>query len=176
MRASLEIVSPQPDKQEVQRHLLYARDADASQDSVKARPAGFMRRVISYSIDLFIIFVLLLIFIYWGAMGMQLSWDSDFLLASTTGNLFVLSFVFLYTGYFTFFHACGGQTPAKMILRIMVVDKNGLPPSHFRSLMRSLGLFLSHLFFGFGFLLVMIGSKKRALHDLLTGTHVMLVP
>lgn len=176
MKYSLEIISPQPDKQDVRRHSFYAKDADASRDSVKARPAGFMRRVISYSIDLSIIFVLFLIFIYWGAMGMQLSWDSDFLLASAMGNLFVLSFVFLYTGYFTFFHAYGGQTPAKMILRIIVVDKNGLPPSHFHSLMRSLCLFLSHLFFGFGFLLVMIGPKKRALHDFLTGTHVMLVP
>jgi len=147
-----------------------------NQGIVAPRPAGFIRRAIAYSMDMAIIFFLFLFFIYWGLMGMHLSGGLDLFFNSTTEGIFPLSFVFLYTGYFAFFHAYGGQTPAKMIMRIMVVNKKGLPPSYFRALMRSFGLFFSHLFFGFGFFMVIIEPKKRALHDLLTGTQVMLSP
>ncbi len=169
----MEIINPPSDRSEPAVHPSYARHSDAINET---RPAGFIRRAIAYSIDLGIIFILFLVFIYWGAMGMQSSGSIDLILLSNTGNLVILSSVFLYTGYFTFFHAYGGQTPAKMILRIIVVNKDGLPPSHLRALMRSLGLSLSHLFFGLGFLLAIIEPKKRALHDLLTGTRVMLAP
>ncbi len=170
----MEIINPPSDRSDSPpRRPPYTHNADAINET---RPAGFIRRAIAHSIDLGIIFVLFLIFIYWGAMGMQSSGDIDLTLLSSTGNLLILSSVFLYTGYFTFFHAYGGQTPAKMILRIIVLDKDGLPPSHLRALMRSLGLSLSHLFFGLGFLLAIIEPKKRALHDLLTGTQVMLAP
>ncbi|MEC4678500.1 MAG: RDD family protein [Nitrospirota bacterium] len=169
----MEIINPPSDRSESAAYPSYAKHSNAINET---RPAGFIRRAIAYSIDLGIIFILFLVFIYWGAMGMQSSGSIDLILLSSTGNLLVLSFVFLYTGYFTFFHAYGGQTPAKMVLRIIVVDKDGLPPSHLRALMRSLGLSLSHLFFGLGFLLAIIEPKKRALHDLLTGTHVILAP
>ncbi len=170
----MEIINPASDRSESAAYPSYARHSDAINET---RPAGFIRRAIAYSIDLGIIFILFLVFIYWGAMGMQSSGSIDLILLSSTGNLLVLSFVFLYTGYFTFFHAYGGQTPAKMVLRIIVVNKkNGLPPSHLRALTRSLSLSLSHLFFGLGFLLAIIEPKKRALHDLLTGTQVILAP
>ncbi|NOY83880.1 MAG: RDD family protein [Nitrospirae bacterium] len=169
----MEIINPPSDRSKSAADPAYARHSDAINET---RPAGFIRRAIAYSIDLGIIFILFLVFIYWGAMGMQSSGSIDLILLSSTGNLLLLSFVFLYSGYFSFFHAYGGQTPAKMVLRIIVVDKDGLPPSHLRALTRSLGLSLSHLFFGLGFLLAIIEPKKRALHDLLTGTQVILAP
>ncbi len=143
-------------------------------ESCPIRPAGFIRRAIAYVIDTMIVFSLFLGFIFSGFMGLRFSGGIDSFYYSGTGEIVFLSYLFLYIGYFTFFHAFGGQTPAKMIMRIKVVTKTGQPPSYFRSLIRTFGFFLSHLFFGFGFLLTLIDRKKRALHDLLIGTEVIL--
>lgn len=172
----MEIMSPQPLEQGEALHRKRTDFPYRSRAVIAIRPAGFIRRAIAYLFDLLVIFTAFFLFIYSGMMGMRFSGGMDLFLDSGTHGIFILSFLFLYTGYFSFFHAYGGQTPAKMIMRIIVVNKNGLPPSHFRALMRGLSLFLSHLFFGVGFLLVIIEPKKRALHDLLTGTQVMLAP
>ncbi len=151
--------------------------ADASYPSVPkagSRPAGFVRRAIAYLIDSLILFSLFLVLIFSGIAGLRFSGGFDTFYYSGTGELFFLGYFFLYTGYYTFFHAYGGQTPAKMIMRIKVLKKDGEVPSYLHSLVRTFGFFLSHLFFGFGFFLTLIERRKRALHDLLTGTEVVL--
>lgn len=140
------------------------------------QPAGFIRRFIAYVIDTCILFTLGLLFIFSGITGLRLSTGIDSFYYEGTGSIFLLSVLFIYIGYFTFFHAHDGQTPAKMIMRIKVVTRQGKAPSLFKAFIRTLGFFLSHLFFGFGFLLILIGHKKRALHDLFTGTQVVLSP
>lgn len=140
------------------------------------RPAGFTRRAISYCMDSFIILILFLVLIFSGVMGMRFSGGMDAFFYTGSGDIFILSFLFIYTGYFTFFHAYEGQTPAKMIMRIKVVTREGASPSFVHALIRTVCFFLSHLFFGFGFLLTLLEPKKRALHDLLTGTQVVLSP
>ncbi len=98
---------------------------------------------------------------------------------SALGSISLGSLFFVQLGYYTFFHTHCGQTPGKMILRIMVVvdgtDTPG-PPSPPQAFFRALGLFISASFFGFGFLMSIFGRKKRALHDFLSGTQVLLAP
>ncbi|MFQ5588784.1 MAG: RDD family protein [Nitrospiria bacterium] len=138
------------------------------------RPAGFIRRAVAHVIDGMILFTLFLCFIFFGWMGLSTSQGIDSLYYSGSGEIIFLAYGFLYVGYYTFFHAFGGQTPAKMILRIRVVNRAGESPSYPHALMRTFGFFLSHLFFGFGFFLALVDRKKRALHDLLVKTEVTL--
>lgn len=143
-------------------------------------PAGFIRRAVAFMIDFFIIELLYLFLLGMGIWGMQLSkggggdfFPSEPVLASLAAP-FITVWFFLFLGYFTFFHSYDGQTPAKMIIRIKVAAETGSPPSVFQSLLRSFGYFISGFFFGFGFFFSIFERKKRALHDLLVGTQVVL--
>ncbi len=145
-----------------------------------AQPAGFLRRVIAFLIDFFIIEILYLFVLIAGFFAIRTSTGGEGFLLSGEGSLtplvapFVAAWFCLFLGYFTYFHAQGGQTPAKMLIRIKVVTSRAVPLSPSRALVRSLGYFLSSFFFGFGFLISIFEKKKRALHDLLTRTEVVL--
>lgn len=144
------------------------------------QPAGFIRRAIAFTIDFFIIELLYLFLIGMGVWGMQLSRGGSgelFSSDSVVGSLavpFIAVWFFLFIGYFTFFHTYDGQTPAKMIIRIKVVTEEGALLSLPRALARSFGYFISGFFFGFGFLISIFEKKKRALHDLLVRSYVVL--
>jgi len=144
------------------------------------RPAGFIRRVIATLIDIVIIGILFQFFIFAGMSGLSAAVASnglDVFGLSDLGAISLCSLFFIQLGYFSFFHSHCGQTPGKMTLRIIVVvddtgTLNSLSP--LQAFFRSIGLFISASFFGFGFLITLFGRKKRALHDHLCGTQVLL--
>ena len=143
------------------------------------QPAGFIRRAIAFIIDFFIVEFLYLFLIIMGLLGMQFSRGGGDLFFSESAPFslaipFIAVWFFLFIGYFTFFHSYDGQTPAKMIIRIKVVTETGTPLSLPRALVRSFGYFISGFFFGFGFLFSIFEKKKRALHDLLARSYVVL--
>ncbi len=142
------------------------------------RPAGFLRRAIAFCIDLLIISGLYLMLVLVGIMSIRFTEDAGDLLALSRGLApFFSGGFFLFVGYFTFFHTYDGQTPAKMILRIKVVTMDGKRLTPFHSALRTAGYFLSGpLSFGFGFLISIVERRKRALHDLLTASQVVLSP
>ncbi|MFQ5596918.1 MAG: RDD family protein [Nitrospiria bacterium] len=137
------------------------------------KAAGFLRRAIAYTIDIALIGCLFQAIFFAGITAIHFSNGIDF---SILGTTLMNGLFFIYIGYFTFFHSHGGQTPAKMILRIRVATGNGNAPSLSHSFIRTLAYAISGFFFGLGFFIALFGSKKRALHDLLTGTHVILSP
>lgn len=153
---------------------------EPSEEVAAPQPAGFLRRAIAFLIDFFIIEVLYLFVLIAGFLAIRMSTGGEGLLLSEDGSLtplvapFVAAWFCLFLGYFTFFHAHGGQTPAKMLIRIKVVTSGAVPISPLRALVRSFGYFLSSFFFGFGFFISIFERKKRALHDLLARTEVVL--
>lgn len=146
--------------------------------TVIPRPAGFLRRAVAFCIDLLIIIGLYLLLFFVGIMGIRFAEDAGGVLVLSGGLApFFIGGLFLFVGYFAFFHAYDGQTPAKMILRIRVVAMDGSRLSPFHSVLRATGYFLSGpLSFGFGFLVSIVERRKRALHDLLTYSQVVLSP
>ncbi|MEK7703143.1 MAG: RDD family protein [Nitrospirota bacterium] len=137
------------------------------------RPAGFVRRFIAFLIDFVVLGFLYLIVSLFGFLGIFLSrgWDFSSDLMEPFGAIWFV----LVIGYFTFFHAQSGQTPAKRIIRIKVVNKEGVLLSHGNALLRSMGYLLSFGFLGgLGFLISIFGKHKRALHDFITGSYVVL--
>lgn len=143
------------------------------------RPAGFLRRAVAFGIDIFIIQLLYLIVMVTGLLAIRLSMGESVSFSGEDSLVplmapFVGAWFCLFFGYFTFFHSDSGQTPAKMLIRIKVVTSEGIPPSPLRALLRTFFYFFSSFFFGLGFLIAIFEKKKRALHDLLARTEVIL--
>jgi uncharacterized RDD family membrane protein YckC len=75
--------------------------------------------------------------------------------------------------YFTGFHSIHGQTPAKALLRLRIVDQSGTNPGPFKAFLRAIVLILSMCFFGLPLLYAFFNPQRRALHDLVANTYVV---
>ncbi|MBI3358924.1 MAG: RDD family protein [Nitrospirae bacterium] len=139
----------------------------------RTSPAGFVRRTLAFVIDFSLLGFLWCILALFGFSGLYLSKGE---LPSTAALIapFVSIWFVLFIGYFTFFHSHSGQTPAKRLIRIKVVDKEGNLLFHWAALFRSLLSLFSLLFFSVGFLFAMFGKKKQGLHDMLVRSYVVL--
>jgi uncharacterized RDD family membrane protein YckC len=74
--------------------------------------------------------------------------------------------------YFVTFWTATGQTPGMRVMRLRVATEAGGQVSVWRSLVRLVGLVLSVVSLGIGFLPVLVDGKRRALQDYLAGTVV----
>ena len=76
--------------------------------------------------------------------------------------------------YETFFIGKFGATPGKMACKIKVVNPDGGRVSYLKALGRVFGKFLSGLILCIGYLMVGFDDEKRALHDRICNTRVIL--
>jgi uncharacterized RDD family membrane protein YckC len=158
--------------------------------------APLLRRTLAFALDLILAYILLIpiILIVWIAVfpdafvqcnvatqrlfsqGQQLQYSLPPLVQDTMQLIFAAGI----TLYMAGFHFAHGQTPAKSIMRLRVVDRNGEKPNAATALVRGLVLsfFLLLLsFFPFLFFLPLLyaflNPQRRALHDLVAGTYVV---
>ena len=83
----------------------------------------------------------------------------------------------VYLGYYWVPTALSGQTPGKRLMGIRVVNAQGEPPGFARAAMRELlGKAVSTLVLYLGYLMALFHPEKRALHDLIGGTWVVVAP
>ncbi len=75
--------------------------------------------------------------------------------------------------YFAYPWAMSGKTPGMALLGIRVVRADGAGAGAREAVVRTLVLPLSFLTVGIGFLPILVGRHRRALHDLLAGTAVV---
>lgn len=66
-----------------------------------------------------------------------------------------------------------GQTPGKMVLGLRVVSVDGKPLDWSKAAIRYVGMVVSGLILGIGFIMVAFDSKKQGLHDKIAGTVVV---
>jgi uncharacterized RDD family membrane protein YckC len=79
--------------------------------------------------------------------------------------------------YFVLFWSANGQTPGNRLMEIRVLDaRTGRPPRQSRALLRVILLELSALLLFIPTLLVLVDSRRRALHDRLARTVVVYAP
>lgn len=144
--------------------------------------AGFLIRVIAFSIDILVIVLIAGLFISW--LGWLIDSSVLFLnpLRPVRGEIELLEAVLILAGftlllipavYFTYFHCSGGQTPGKMAVGIKVVNRDGSEPGIMASLLRSLGYLLSGSALLAGFLWVALDKQKQGWHDKLARTVVL---
>lgn len=75
--------------------------------------------------------------------------------------------------YFACFLAAHGQTPAKSLFRLRVVDAAGRKPHFVKSLLRALALAFSTNLFFLPMTYAFFNPQRRAMHDVIAGTWVV---
>ncbi|MCI0526654.1 MAG: RDD family protein, partial [Nitrospira sp.] len=125
----------------------------------KTHMAGFFIRGMAFFVDLIILNVLFLILVLVANLAMKIALKGLYLESSSDELIRLLMGIypsiwfFLFFIYFTFFMAYGGQTPAKMLLRIRVLTKDQQPLTRWKAILRTIGYFISGLLLlGLGFL------------------------
>ena len=83
--------------------------------------------------------------------------------------LYIISF-----GYEVFFIGKFGATPGKMACSIKVINADGSKVSYLKALGRVFAYFLSGLILGIGYIMAAFDDEKRALHDRICNTRVIL--
>jgi uncharacterized RDD family membrane protein YckC len=75
--------------------------------------------------------------------------------------------------YFAYCWAASGRTVGMALFGVRVVRDDGSDASGRRAVVRTLALPLSFLFLGLGFVGIVLGGQRRALHDVIAGTAVI---
>ena len=156
----------------------YSGMTHLSSDIDQNKNAGFLIRLLSYTIDnviLFMISAVLLITAYFligysfvekdNPADMIKSFYALFLIASTIIDLF----------YFTYFHAVKGQTVGKWVCGIKVVAEDGSLLGFKKAFIRFLGYIISRLLLYTGFLWIGFDRKKQGFHDKIAKSFVVRV-
>ena len=136
------------------------------------RPAGFWIRAVAALADFGVFFLVQISFGY--VAGLTVGPDVEDVPAFLPLVwAFTLLFAVLYT---TVLHArVGGQTLGKMVMGVRVTGVEGGALSIGAALLRFIGYFVSAGTLGLGFAMAGLRRDKRALHDLLAGSHVVRV-
>jgi uncharacterized RDD family membrane protein YckC len=149
--------------------------------------AGFITRLMAMVIDV------LLIFLIWIFSGIALNFFAQTSGISELSKLLeelftwimplrqtVLSILVELTSllglgqiYFTFFYSFGGASIGKHLMGLRVVRADGRPLKPARAALRTLAYALSTAVLYAGFLNILVDDRRRAWHDLLTGTVVV---
>ena len=143
--------------------------------SLKGHYAGFVSRLVAYSIDLVIITVTLV------ATGWLISTANRLVNVLNVDQPYPeLRALFMGTGallfaaaYFILFWAAIGQTPGKTLLGVRIVSQDGGRISFLQAIIRYLGYFLSALAFFLGFGWILIDNRRQGWHDKLARTLVV---
>jgi len=141
--------------------------------------AGFFRRSGAFFLDLGVIYLIYLFFLWLAFSAVRLAFFGHDL--SGQPEIFRVPFLFtflflwlfLFLFYFSFFTYWGGQTPGKKLLGLRIIPRSGGEVSMFQAIGRSLGYLVSFLTGGWGFWLVLFSQQKRSLHDWISGTRVV---
>ncbi len=96
----------------------------------------------------------------------EVKWDPD---AAISG----LVFIFWWFTYFAYPWSVSGKTLGMALLGIRVVRADGASAGPRHAVVRALALPLSFLTLGIGFLPIIFGRHRRALHDKIGGTAVV---
>ena len=140
--------------------------------SLQGRYSGFASRFTAFAVDVGVslsVFMLALAAVSFAAKvltGADISWNK--------GDIWVIiayaAWAFI---YFAYSWAASGRTPGMALFGVRVVRDDGTAASGRRAVVRTLAFPLSFLFLGLGFTGILLGDRRRALHDVIAGTAVI---
>jgi uncharacterized RDD family membrane protein YckC len=87
--------------------------------------------------------------------------------------LMIPQYIFFF-GYEVFFIGKFGATPGKMASKIKVINADGSKVGYLKALGRVFAKFLSVIILGIGYIMAAFDDEKRALHDRICNTRVIL--
>jgi uncharacterized RDD family membrane protein YckC len=139
-------------------------------ESMQGKYAGFASRLAAFAADMGInigVFMLALAAVSWAATvltGTNIAWNRS-------DTWVVVAYVGWGVLYFAYSWAASGRTAGMALFGVRVVTDDGADVSGRRALVRMLALPLSFLLLGF--LGILLGDRRRALHDVIAGTAVV---
>lgn len=136
-------------------------------------PAGFLRRSAAALIDGVVLIGFL--FLDYFLLVRFLGWSVDRQAAGATDVLFFLLAIGFAWGYCALAESNGaGRTLGKRVLGLAVRDRDGEVPGLGRATLRFAARFLTLATVLLGWLLILVTGRRRALHDLIAGTIVVV--
>jgi uncharacterized RDD family membrane protein YckC len=140
-------------------------------ENLRGQHAGFASRFIAFIVDCVVsigVFLLVLSAASFAASvltGSSIHWSR----ANTWVVVAYFAWEFLYYAYFW---TASGKTPGMVLLGVQVVGQDGSNVGTKRGLVRTLAFPLSFILLGMGFLGILLGRDRRALHYVIAGTVV----
>jgi uncharacterized RDD family membrane protein YckC len=141
-------------------------------ESLQGKYAGFASRFSAFAVDVGIsvgAFMLALAAISFAARvltGQDITWHK--------GDIWVIiAYAVWAFVYFAYSWAASGRTAGMALFGVRVVRDDGTEVSGRQAGVRTLALPLSFLFLGLGFTGILLGDRRRALHDVIAGTAVV---
>ncbi|MDY6853759.1 MAG: RDD family protein [Thermodesulfobacteriota bacterium] len=140
--------------------------------------AGFFIRAQAFIIDLAILNIIYLFFLFAGCLAVYLALQTQDLyvyLGKVKALPIPCNFIItaITIGYFIYFHGATGQTIGKMVCKIKVVQKNGDPLNYSTSFLRWVGYVLSSIALYIGFFWIAFDKNKQGWHDKIANTCVI---
>jgi uncharacterized RDD family membrane protein YckC len=134
--------------------------------------SGFASRFAAFAVDVGVslgVFMLALAAISFAARvltGKDITWNR--------GDIWVVVAYAVWAFiYFAYSWATSGRTAGMALFGVRVVRDDGTAAGGRRAVLRTLALPLSFLFLGLGFAGIVLGNRRRALHDVIAGTAVI---
>jgi len=144
----------------------------AARESLQGHYAGFASRFAAFVVDLVVltgIFILVL-----AAINFTASVLTDRSIHfNRSDTLVVVAYAVWALIYFAHFWGLNGKTAGGALFGVQVVTNDGGDVSLRRAIGRALAFPLSFLILGLGFLGILWGDRRRALHDVIAGTLVI---
>ena len=141
-------------------------------ENLRGQHAGFASRFIAFIFDCVVsigVFMLVLSAASFAASvltGSSIHWSRD----NTWVVVAFFAWEFLYYAYFW---TSSGKTPGMFLLGVQVVGQDGTRAGTRRGLIRTAAFPLSFILLGLGFLGILVGRDRRALHDVIADTAVV---
>ncbi len=141
-------------------------------ESLQGKCAGFASRFAAFAVDVGVsagVFMLALAAISFAARvlaGTDITWHRG-------ETWVVIAYAAWAFAYFAYSWAASGRTAGMALVGVRVVSGDGTDASGRRAVVRTLALPLSFLFLGLGFAGIVLGDRRRALHDVIAGTAVI---
>ena len=141
-------------------------------ESLQGKYSGFASRFTAFAVDVGAslgVYMLALAAISFAARvltGKDITWNKGDIWVIITCS--VWEFI-----YFAYSWAASGRTAGMALFGVRVVRDDGTDASARRAIVRTLAFPLSFLFLGLGFTGILLGGRRRALHDVIAGTAVI---
>jgi uncharacterized RDD family membrane protein YckC len=150
----------------------YAPLSTGEVENLRGHYAGFASRFIAFIFDCVISYGIFLLVL--GAISFTASVLTGSSISWSRGNTWVVIAFFAWEFlYYAYFWTSSGKTIGMVLLGVQVVGQDGSSVGSKRGLIRTLAFPLSFLTLGIGFLGILFGRDRRALHDVIAGTAVV---
>ena len=143
-----------------------------ARDSLQGHYAGFASRFLSFVVDMVIITAIYLLVLAAISFSARILTGRD--IAFHRGDIWVIIGYAIWA--FIYFARCwgaNGRTAGMAVFGVQVLRDDGGDVSGRKAALRALAFPLSFLLLGLGFLGIVLGDRRRALHDVIAGTTVI---